>query len=355
MDNQITEIDVLRALGNIQDPDLGRDIVSLGFVKNLKINGPVVSFDLELTTPACPIRAQFKQECEARVGAIPGVKEVCVHLTYRVSSRPEVEEKNILSTVKNVIAIASGKGGVGKSTVAANLAAALSKAGAKVGLLDCDVYGPSIPLMFGLRSRKPEMASDGRIYPLESCGISVMSIGFLMDEGEPVIWRGPMAHKMIQQFLTHVIWGDLDYLFLDLPPGTGDVQLTLTQSAPLSGAVIVTTPQEISLIDARKGLTMFTKCNVPIIGLVENMSYFTCPHCQKISTIFKRGGGQKMAEELGVPFLGDIPIDPKIVESSDEGIPEVIKTPGSATAKAYEAIVSQMAARLSVINSKKSV
>jgi len=348
----VNEKQVLDVLRTVMDPDLNQDLVSLGFVKNLKIEGGKVSFTIELTTPACPVRERFKRECDTKLRALDGVTEVEIYMTSRVSGRADFERAEALAGVRNSIAVASGKGGVGKSTVAANLALALSKTGARVGLLDCDIYGPSIPLMFGLKGRMPEVSEDQKILPLEAHGISIMSIGLLTTEDTPVIWRGPMVHNMIQQFLTQIKWSSLDYLILDLPPGTGDVQLTLTQSALLSGAVIVTTPQQVSLIDAEKGLKMFEKVNVPVLGLIENMSYFACPDCGKVAEIFKRGGGKELAHELEVPFLGELPIDPDVVRSGDEGAPIIVRNPVSPSAKAYEEIAARMAAQLSIANLK---
>ncbi len=344
----VTEEEILKTLKTVQDPDLHRDIVSLGFVKDIKINNGTVHFNLELTTPACPVKDQLKQECETKIKNLPGVSHVEINMTSQVRSRPEYGTSAVLPQVKNVVAIASGKGGVGKSTVTANLALALAKTGAKVGLLDCDVYGPSMPLMFGLTGQQPNVTPEQKILPLNAYGISLMSIGFLSTEKTPVIWRGPMVHQILQQFLTRVVWGELDYLLLDLPPGTGDAQLTLTQTAAISGAVIVTTPQEVRLIDARKGLQMVEKVNVPVLGLIENMSYFSCPDCGKVVNIFKRGGGDRMSQELGVPLLGEIPIDPEIVETGDQGKPIVIAKPDSQTAKIYQLIAGAVAAQLSI-------
>lgn len=352
MGKEISEDLVLAALKTVTDPDLHRDIVSLGFVKNLRIQGGVVRFDIELTTPACPVKDQMKQESMAKVRDLPGVSAVEVNLTSQVKGRPHFEQASVLPGVRNIIAIASGKGGVGKSTVTANLALALGKTGAKVGLLDCDVYGPSMPLMFGLTAHQPQVTADQKILPLEAHGIKLMSIGFLAGAQTPVIWRGPMVHQILQQFLTRVAWGALDYLLLDMPPGTGDAQLTITQSAALTGAVIVTTPQEVSLIDARKGLQMFQKVNVPVLGLIENMSYFACPDCGKVVHIFSRGGGERMSRELGVPLLGEIPIDPDIVETGDSGTPIVAAKGDSKISKIYQLIAGAVAAQMSIANMK---
>lgn len=348
--SQITPEQILQVLKTVKDPDLHRDIVSLGFIKNIEIQNGTVKFNLELTTPACPVKDQLKQECESKIKSLAGVSNVEISMTSQVRSRSDFGTSQVLPRVRNIVAIASGKGGVGKSTVTANLALALAKTGAKVGLMDCDVYGPSMPLMFGLVGKQPQVTPEQKILPLAAHGISLMSIGFLSNEKTPVIWRGPMVHQILQQFLTRVEWGELDYLLLDLPPGTGDAQLTLTQTAAISGAVIVTTPQEVSLIDARKGLQMFEKVNVPVLGLIENMSYFSCPDCHKVVEIFKRGGGEKMSEELGVPLLGEIPIDPEIVQTGDEGKPIVMAKPDSQSAKIYQMIAGAVAAQLSIVH-----
>jgi ATP-binding protein involved in chromosome partitioning len=338
--NNVTESGVLKVLSQIMDPDLGKDIVTLGFIKNLKIDESKVSFSVELTTPACPVKDQLKEQCEDLVRGLEGVESVEVTMTAQVRQAYVAPSKLALPGVKNVIAIASGKGGVGKSTVTANLAVALAKAGAKVGLMDADIYGPSIPLMFGITD-KPMMEGD-TVIPVERHGVRVISMGFFIPEDQPVVWRGPMVHGALTQFLTQVKWGDLDYLLIDMPPGTGDAQLTISQNAPLSGAVIVTTPQQVSLIDARKGLKMFQSVQVPVLGVVENMSGF----------VFGRGGGQKLAEENGVPFLGSIPIDPRVVESGDSGTPVVESFSSSESGSAFRTLASRVASELSIAHSR---
>jgi ATP-binding protein involved in chromosome partitioning len=347
----VTETQVLKALSQVQDPDLRKDIVSLGFIKNMKIEGPRVSFDIELTTPACPVKDELKQAAYDVVKALGGVSEISINMTSHVRSRA-VQAAISMPGVKNVIAIASGKGGVGKSTASANLALALQASGATVGLLDADIYGPSIPGMLGVAGAKPQGAPDGKIIPIEKYGLKLMSMGFLATDDTPVIWRGPMVHGILQQFLGQVEWGTLDYLLIDLPPGTGDAQLTLTQSAPLAGAVIITTPQDVSLVIARKGLRMFQKVSVPVLGIVENMSYFVCSKCGERHDIFRHGGGRKTSEELGIPFLGEIPIDPEVVLGGDEGVPILKRKPDSAAALAYRQVASHMAAQLSIQNMK---
>ena len=344
--HRVREEDVLHALRTVQDPDLHKDIVSLGFIKNLLIEGARVSFDVELTTPACPVKEQLKQECHDKVMALDGVSEAMISMTANVRSRA-VQSSISIPGVKNVLAIASGKGGVGKSTASVNIALALKGTGARVGLLDADIYGPSIPTMLGIEGA-PEKTAENKLVPKEKFGLRVMSMGFLLSDDAPVVWRGPMVHGILQQFLGQVLWDELDYLIVDMPPGTGDAQLTLTQSAPLAGAVIITTPQDVSLIDARRGLRMFGKVNVPVLGLIENMSFFVCHACDTRHDIFRHGGGKKVSEELGIPFFGEIPIDPDIVLGGDSGVPIVEKNPDSAAAKAYKAVAENVAAGLSM-------
>ncbi len=345
--SSVTESAVLTALRQVKDPDLHRDIVELGFVKGLSIQGGLVKFAIELTTPACPVKDRLRDEAHRAVSAIPGVTGVDVTMTANTRGR-SLEHQKMLPGVKNPIAVASGKGGVGKSTTAVNLALALKHSGATVGLLDADIYGPSLPIMLGINER-PGMVGQ-RLLPIERYGLKVMSMGFLITENTPVVWRGPMVHNILQQFLTQVDWGELDYLVIDLPPGTGDAQLTLTQSAPLAGAVIVTTPQDVALADAVKGLSMFTKVNVPVLGIIENMSYFLCPHCSERSEIFGYGGGRRKAEELKVPFLGEVPIVGAIREGGDSGRPVVVAEPDSPASKVYLEVAGALAARLSVMN-----
>jgi len=348
-DSTVTAAQVLDALRVVFDPDLGRDIVSLGFVQNIKICGGSVAFDVELTTPACPVEERLKFESKEAVKALPGVENVSVTMTSQVRGRDMPDSSTILSGVKNIIAVASGKGGVGKSTCAVNLALALAQTGAAVGLLDGDVYGPSIPRLLGIREQ-PKMTEDEKLIPIEVHGIKAMSLGFLTGPDTPVIWRGPMATRLIQQFLGAVEWGDLDYLLIDLPPGTGDIQLTLVQSAPLTGAVIVTTPQDVAREISTKGLKMFTQVNVPILGIIENMSYFVCGHCDERTEIFRHGTVQSSCEDGHVPFLGEIPIDPELVLGGDEGMPIVVRMPESVAARAFVNIASNIAARLSTVH-----
>lgn len=344
----VTEQAVLAALARIQDPDLHRDIVSLGFIKNVRIGEGTVSFTIELTTPACPVRKQMEEAARAAVAAVPGVEQVEVTMTSRVSTSGE-QRSAYLPGVRNTIAVASGKGGVGKSTVAANLAVALQRAGARVGLMDADVYGPCIPRLMGV-SAVLETTGNGRVIPPERHGIRIMSMGFLLPRREAVIWRGPMLHKMIQEFLGRVEWGDLDYLMIDLPPGTGDVQLSLCQTIPLTGAVIVSTPQDVALEVASKAILMFEKLKVPILGLVENMSYYSCSHCGQRDDIFGHGGAREASAKAGLPFLGEIPLAAGIRARSDEGWPVALESTDLPISRAFHAVAGQLAARVSIAN-----
>jgi len=338
----LTQDHVLEALRTVRDPDLQKDIVALNFVKEVKIEGRDLRFTIELTTPSCPVRDELKAESEKAIrSSIADVGAIEISMTSNVTSRQALQPGPLLPGVKNTIAVASGKGGVGKSTVAVNLAVALAMDGASVGLIDCDVYGPSIPLMFNI-NEKPKLHNQ-KLQPLEKYGVKVMSIGFLVDPMQAVVWRGPMASGAVRQFMSDVEWGDLDYLIFDMPPGTGDIQLTLVQQIPLTGAVIVTTPQEISLADARKGLMMFNKVNVPILGIIENMSYYECPKCGNRDEIFKHGGGKKTAELLGVPFLGEVPIDPRVALQGDAGTPIMASDPESTVAMAVLRLAEQVA------------
>jgi ATP-binding protein involved in chromosome partitioning len=340
----ITQEAVLAALSTVQEPELHQDLVTLNMIQNIAISGGKVEFDVILTTPACPLKGKIEKEARAAVAAIPGVSEVVVHFDANVVS--DGRARGLLQVpVKNAIAVASGKGGVGKSTVAVNLAVALAQTGAKVGLLDADIYGPNIPTMMGVEKLPP--FRNGKLIPAESYGVKIMSIGFLVPPGQALIWRGPMLHSAIRQFLTDVEWGELDYLVIDLPPGTGDAQLSLAQSLPLSGSVIVTLPQQVSLEDAGRGLQMFQQLNVPILGVIENMSYLELPDGSRLD-VFGTGGGERMAAQFHVPFLGSIPMDPTVRIGGDEGAPIVITLPESAPAEAMRTISKLLAARLSV-------
>jgi ATP-binding protein involved in chromosome partitioning len=353
MTSDVTPIDVLQALRQVQDPDLGRDIVSLNFVKDVRIDGGAVGFAIELTTPACPVKDRLKAEAERAVAAIPGVRTVTVAMTAQVTaSRPIMGDKGTIPGVRNVVAVSSGKGGVGKSTVAVNLACALSRLGARVGLLDADVYGPNVPIMLGLQGRPEEAVVDGKkkMRPLDAHGLQVMSIGFLVADDQPVIWRGPMLNSAVRTFLFDVAWRDLDYLIVDLPPGTGDAQLSLSQQAHIMGAVIVTTPQDVSVADVRRAIRMFQTVKVPVIGVVENMAFFTPPGATERFEIFGRGGGARVAMEFDVPLLGQVPIDLDLRVGGDSGRPVVSSHPDSPAARALVEIAGRVAARISTIN-----
>ncbi|MFH1279673.1 MAG: Mrp/NBP35 family ATP-binding protein [Candidatus Eisenbacteria bacterium] len=344
MAQSITKDQALQALGAVQDPHFGRDLVSLGFVKDVSVDGGETRVRVQFPTPRFPSREEVHRRCVEKLRAA-GAESVDVEFTTDVLGYRPPDRSDLLKDVRNVVAVASGKGGVGKSTVATNLALSLARTGARVGMLDADVYGPSMAIMLGVDGR-PEVTGHNTMRPLDAHGMKVMSIAFLTTKDTPVIWRGPMVHGLVSQFLTQVEWGELDYLVIDLPPGTGDAQLTLTQSAPLAGAVIVTTPQDVSLIDARKGLKMFEQVNVPVLGIVENMSYFQCPHCDGRTEIFSHGGGRKTSEELEVPFLGEVPIDPEVVAGGDTGNPIVAKNPGSPAGRAYAEIAERVAVSL---------
>jgi ATP-binding protein involved in chromosome partitioning len=343
-----TNQQVLEALSHIHDPDLGRDVVSLGMIKELTVDPQGrVSFTFELTTPACPVRDRFKSQAQDMVGGIAGVTAVDVRMTANVRPafmRPKPSE--ILPGVKQTIAVASGKGGVGKSTVAVNIAAALSRAGASVGLLDADIYGPSVPAMTNSRS-VPEQV-NGHLLPIDAHGLKVMSFGQIYPGDQPTIYRGPMVGKAIEAMMTQVDWGLLDYLVIDLPPGTGDASLTLAQAVPLTGVAIVCTPQDVATDIAVKALQMFRKLNVTPLGLIENMSWYVCPSCGHRHDIFGHGGAEAAAQRLGVPFLGAVPLEEGIREDADSGTPVVISRPESAGAKAFVEIASQVAARTSI-------
>jgi len=341
-----TREQVIDALRAVQDPDLHKDIVALGFVKDVSVDGGRVDFTIQLTTPACPVRDQMKEEAERLVAALPGVREAHANMTAEVRARGGFSQQQ-LEGVRNIVAVGAGKGGVGKSTTSVNLAVALARAGARVGLLDGDVYGPNIPQMLGV-SGQPAVGPDKKIVPAEAYGIRLISMGMLVPPDQPVIWRGPMLHGAVQQFMRDVLWGELDYLVVDLPPGTGDVTLSMAQSVPVAGAVVVTTPQGVSVSDVRKAVGMFRQLNVPVLGAVENMSYFECGHCGERTEIFGRGGGRQMAEELGIKFLGEVPIDTRVREGGDTGRPVVAAAPDSPAAVALAGVAGQVAAQISI-------
>src|SRR5882672_1356645 len=346
-DMQVEPGSVLDALKVVKDPDLHRDIVSLQFIKDLKIDGGQVAFTIELTTPACPVKDQMRDQARAAVLQVPGVSAVDVKMTARVREAVGGDStRSPIAGVKNVIAVGAGKGGVGKTTVAVNLAIALAKCGGKVGMIDADIYGPNVPIMLGM---KGQLTTDGKkIVPAEKYGLQVISMAFLTGDDAPIIWRGPMLHGALQQFFREVRWVDLDYLVIDLPPGTGDVVLSLSQTVSVAGAIVVTTPQQVSLADSRRAVAMYKKLNIPTLGIIENMSYFVCPNCSHEADIFGKRGGERMAAELGAPFIGRIPIYQPIREGSDVGVPLMISEPESPAGRAFMAAAEQAAAQVSI-------
>jgi ATP-binding protein involved in chromosome partitioning len=343
---------VLEVLKPVQDPELRRSLVELNMIRNVKIDEGNVSFTLVLTTPACPLRQFIVEECEQAIKTLPGVSNISVEVTAETPQQKSLPDRTGIEGVKNILAVSSGKGGVGKSTVAVNVAVALAQTGAKVGLIDADIYGPNAPTMLGLADAKVavQQGPQGEVLePAFNYGVKLVSMGFLIDPDQPVIWRGPMLNGIIRQFLYQVRWGDLDYLIVDMPPGTGDAQLTMAQAVPMAGAVIVTTPQTVALLDARRGLRMFQQMQVPVLGIVENMSYFIPPDApEKQYDIFGSGGGEKTSKELNLPLLGCIPLEMSLRQGGDRGVPIVVEFPNSASAKALKAIAQQIAARVSI-------
>jgi len=343
---------ILQVLRPVQDPELQKSLVELNMIRNVEVNDGDVNFTLVLTTPACPLREFIVEDCEKAVRTLPGVQSVNVEVTAETPQQKSLPDRQGIEGVKNIIAVSSGKGGVGKSTVAVNLAVALAQTGAKVGLIDADIYGPNAPTMLGLETANVvvQQGAQGEVLdPAFNHGVKMVSMGFLIDRDQPVIWRGPMLNGVIRQFLYQVSWGELDYLVVDLPPGTGDAQLTLAQAVPMAGAVIVTTPQNVALSDARRGLRMFQQLKVPVIGIVENMSYFIPPDMpDKQYDIFGSGGGEKAAQELGVPLIGCVPLEMTVREGGDQGVPIVVQHPESASAKALVAIAKTVAGKVSV-------
>jgi ATP-binding protein involved in chromosome partitioning len=342
----LTHDAVIDAMRTVQEPELGRDLITLDMVKNVVIDGSELAMTIELTTPACPLKDEIERTTNAALGAIGATK---IDITWGAMvrrSQPRQAEQ-LVPGVKNIIAVASGKGGVGKSTVSVNLAVALAQAGASVGLLDADITGPNIPLMLGLEGQ-PTASPNNKITPLERYGVKAISIQFFVPEGQPIVWRGPLVGGAIQQFLRDVDWGDLDYLVIDLPPGTSDAQLTLAQAVPISGAVLVTTPQEVSLADVGKALAMFQRMSVPVLGLVENMTAFVCPHCGDVTEIFGRGGGERFAAKHDLEYLGGIPLDITVRQGGDVGVPAVAQREPGPAGQAMTAIAKAVAARMSV-------
>lgn len=343
-DQKITQEIVTRALSQVQEPELHKDLVTLNMIRDLSIQENIVGFTIVLTTPACPLKHQIEREARQAVKSIPGVSQVNIKMDASVPG--DGRQRGLLKLpIRNAIAIASGKGGVGKSTVAVNVAVVLAQSGARVGLLDADIYGPNIPTMMGV-NRLPQTQGD-KIVPASAYGVKLMSIGFLVKPDQPLIWRGPMLHSAIRQFLTDVEWGELDYLIIDLPPGTGDAALSLAQSLPLSGGIIVTLPQLVSLEDARRGLEMFRQLEIPLFGVVENMSYLELPNGTRME-IFGAGGGEKLATEAGVPFIGHIPMEPSVRQGGDTGKPVVVSNPDSTAARALRHVAEDLASKISV-------
>ena len=342
--NQNSQEGILAALSKVQEPELHKDLVTLNMIQDLTIDNGKVSFTVMLTTPACPLKSRIEREAREAVMSVPGVTQVEIKMDANVPS--DGRSRGLLDLpIRNAIAVGSGKGGVGKSTVAVNIAVVLAQSGARVGLLDADIYGPNVPTMMGV-DHLPQPV-DQKLIPAEAYGVKLMSIGFLVKPDQPLIWRGPMLHSAIRQFLTDVAWGELDYLIVDLPPGTGDAALSLAQSLPLSGSVIVTLPQQVSLEDARRGLEMFRQLEISVLGVVENMSFLELPDGTRLD-IFGGGGGQKLADQAGVPFIGGIPIDPIVRAGGDNGVPVVVSNPDSPVAKALRSIAEDIAAKISV-------
>jgi ATP-binding protein involved in chromosome partitioning len=350
----VTESAILDALKVVHDPDLHKDIVSLGFVKGLRIDGGKVAFTIELTTPACPVKDQLRDQALAAARGVAGVTDVAVEMTASVRSAvlPEGGRAPIPG-IRNIIAVGAGKGGVGKTTVAVNLAISLARLGGRVGIIDGDIYGPNVPIMLGVQT---QLIHDGeKILPAEKYGISAVSMGFLTNDEAPVIWRGPMLHGVVNQFFRDVRWPELDYLIVDMPPGTGDVALSLSQSVPVAGAVVVTTPQRVSLADTRRAVKMYEKLNAPVLGLIENMSHFVCPGCGREADLFGRGGGEQLASDMGIPFLGRIPLYEPVRAGGDAGVPIVIGEPESAPARAIVAAAERVAARISIASYSRTI
>jgi len=342
----LTHDAVIEAMRTVQEPELGRDLIALDMVKNVVIDGSTLSMTIELTTPACPLKDEIERTTNAALGAI-GATNVDITWGAMVRRSQPRQPEQLVPGVKNIIAVASGKGGVGKSTVSVNLAVALAQSGASVGLLDADITGPNIPLMMGLEGQ-PKASANNKITPLERYGVKAISIQFFVPEGQPIVWRGPLVGGAIQQFLRDVDWGELDYLVIDLPPGTSDAQLTLAQAVPISGAVLVTTPQEVSLADVGKALAMFQRMSVPVLGLVENMTAFVCPHCNEVTELFGRGGGERFAAAHDLEYLGGIPLDITVRQGGDVGVPAVAQSEPGPAARAMTSIAQAVAARMSV-------
>ncbi|HEX9638796.1 MAG TPA: Mrp/NBP35 family ATP-binding protein, partial [Acidobacteriota bacterium] len=345
----VTEAQVREALSRVIEPELHRDLITLDMVRDIRIEDADVTFTIVLTTPACPLKKEIEASARGELSRIAGLGSVTVQWDAKVPQhRGGGSGKQAVPGVSNIFAVTSGKGGVGKTTISVNLAVALAQSGAKVGICDCDIYGPNVPLMMGIHGTP--RAAGNRIVPMVNYDVKIMSMAFLTGEDTPLIWRGPMVHSAIRQFLFQTDWGELDYLVIDLPPGTGDAQLTLVQAVPLMGGLVVTTPQDVSLLDAKKAIMMFRQVNVPVLGIVENMSGFACPHCGTVSPIFSEGGGRQTAEKYGVPFLGAVPIELEVRSGGDEGRPIALREPPSAAAQALQELTRRTAAQISVQN-----
>jgi ATP-binding protein involved in chromosome partitioning len=344
---ELNEQLVLEALRQIKDPDLHKDIVTLGFIKDLRIDGGNVSFRIVLTTPACPVKAEMESAAHEIVGGLPGVTNVKVTMDAEVPRGRGLGEKMVIEGIKNIVAVSSGKGGVGKSTVAVNLAVSLALDGARVGLMDADVYGPNVPIMLGASDARPEVEVN-KLVPIEAYGVKLMSMALLQPGDKPMIVRGPILHGLVKQFLSDVKWGELDYLIVDMPPGTGDVQLSLAQLVPVQGAVLVTTPQDVAIADVRRALRMFETVAIPVLGIVENMSYFVAPDTGNRYNIFGEGGGERLANVYHVPFLGAIPLGIEVREGGDRGVPVVVSQPDSALSLAFRKVAEEVARQVSI-------
>jgi ATP-binding protein involved in chromosome partitioning len=347
----MTEQDVLNALANVMDPELHVPLVKAGMIKDVRVEGNRARFKVELTTPACPMKGKIQADTEEALRKA-GIEQFDIEWGAKVRAAPEgMAKEQLIPGVKNVVLVGAGKGGVGKSTVALNLAIALERCGAKVGLLDADFYGPSVPMMTGIR-RKPESRDGKTLEPMQAHGLKVMSIGFLVEPDQALIWRGPMLHGALMQLVRDVNWGELDYLILDLPPGTGDVALSLSQNVRAAGAVLVTTPQDVALADVVRAKQMFDKVQIPVLGIVENMSMFVCPHCSKETAIFHQGGGRKAAEAFKIPFLGEVPLELRVREGGDKGVPVVASHPDSREGQAFMEMARNIAGRISTVNAR---
>lgn len=351
---RVSEAEVLAALGNVQDPELHQDLVSLQMIKDIRIEGSRVSFTVALTTPACPLKGHIEAACKQQVLQLPGVTDVQVHLTAQIRGKNPWRGRAPLPGVGAILAVASGKGGVGKSTISVNLAIALAHEGCKVGLLDADIYGPSIPMLMGISPQEKPRVQGKSLVPIEKKSIQVMSLGLIVEEDTPLLWNGPLLIKSIERLLHEVVWGTLDYLIVDLPPGTGDVHLSLVQKAPVDGVVLVTTPQHMALLDAQKTIRMFQKVRVPILGIIENMSMFHCPHCQEATAIFKVDGARRLCEKLDLSYLGHLPLDPAVTLAGDQGDPLLLSQSQASYVHIFRTLAQTVASKLSMVKHRRN-